>query len=41
MMKDINRKCKYIRHVQIAYIIQLTYTTHGNCTDDTCLNGNR
>ena len=35
MMKDINTKYKYIRHVQIAYIIQLTYITHGNCTDDT------
>ena len=35
MMKDINTKHKYIRHVQIAYIIQLTYKTHGNWTDDT------
>ena len=35
IMKDINTKHKYIRHVQIANIIQLTYITHGNCTDDT------
>ena len=30
-----NRKHKYIRDVQKAYIMQLTYITHGNCTDDT------
>ena len=46
-----NTKCKYIRDVQIAYIIQLTCITHGNCTYDTivgtttckktCLHGNR
>ena len=30
-----NTKHKYIRDVQIGYIIQLTYITHGNCTDNT------
>ena len=32
-----NTKHKYIRDVQIAYFIQLTYITHGNCTDNTLL----
>ena len=30
-----NTKHKYIRNVQIAYIIQLICITHGNCTDNT------
>ena len=34
-MENKNTKHKYIRDVQIAYIIQFTCITHGNCTDDT------
>ena len=34
-MENKNTKHKYIRDVHIAYLIQLTCITHGNCTDDT------